>query len=716
MYVDRFTRAASSYPTASTTPSDPVGPEHPAGGTSETSFAHYLLVASGGSGDANGTAEWSHGDTNYDVVKPGDTLIGISGHEHLPLSKLYALNGEFDPQRQDGIPHSDRSPHGGWDPDFILPGDHVYLPPKPVKPQPPKPSPKPHVPTRPHKLPTTMPSTTGKPKDHGSPFFKYGFGVEFAGKFGPDQAGSAEPYGKMSFALSSHFNVNIKVKWTPTNKLIVPTARTDPAPKPGEPPKTRMERFKAGWKGRIFPGEKLSVDVGLVVNKQWEGGFSTEIKLGTKAKTAATTARATATTRVGKFFKGIRSRLDYSGYGTKKSPENVLLDTAQGKIGKLHPFKAIRILTAKDPSATAKGLGIDTTAAPGTPPPGRRGLAWKMLTKDGELTLSGEKGWVNPKGHLPAPTVFSNFAAKAKTADVGKALPPGRLAQTGFFVTTVAGTFATDQLVGRHIGLAPVRQLVDGLGGVATGYAVDVTARKAVPFVGSRVVSPAATRAASALRTARSALGPSSVVSAVRGAATRIGLPRVASALRPSSVVSAVRGAATKIGLPRAASALRPVATRLAPVARAAGRLLGIRSGSSLVESAGSVLRVGSKFGRLAGPAGAAIAAVPDVIFAVNSFAHGKVGAGLTSLADGAIRAGTTVAGAAIGQALIPIPGVGAAVGAVVGGFVGDEIVGHQAQIVGAAKAVGHAAVSAGKAVGHAAVSAAKAVASFFGF
>jgi hypothetical protein len=77
------------------------------------------------------------------------------------------------------------------------------------------------------------------------------------------------------------------------------------------------------------------------------------------------------------------------------------------------------------------------------------------------------------------------------------------------------------------------------------------------------------------------------------------------------------------------------------------------------------------------------------------------VGDGFKSLGDGAIRAGATVAGAAVGQALISIPGVGAAVGAVVGGVVGDEIAGHSAQLIGAGKAVGHAAASAGKAVRH---------------
>jgi hypothetical protein len=92
------------------------------------------------------------------------------------------------------------------------------------------------------------------------------------------------------------------------------------------------------------------------------------------------------------------------------------------------------------------------------------------------------------------------------------------------------------------------------------------------------------------------------------------------------------------------------------------------------LETAGKVLTSLSKVARVAGPVGIAIAAAPDAISAVHSFSQGHIASGFKSLAKGAICTGTTVAGAAVGQALIPIPGVGAAGGAVVGGAIGDAI------------------------------------------
>src|SRR5215470_1718809 len=61
-------------------------------------------------------------------VKPGDTFSGIAQEHRVPLKRLYRANPQFNPKRQDGIPHFDRSPRGGWDPDYLRPGDKIRVP------------------------------------------------------------------------------------------------------------------------------------------------------------------------------------------------------------------------------------------------------------------------------------------------------------------------------------------------------------------------------------------------------------------------------------------------------------------------------------------------------------------------------------------------------------------------------------------------------------
>ena len=77
---------------------------------------------------------------------------------------------------------------------------------------------------------------------------------------------------------------------------------------------------------------------------------------------------------------------------------------------------------------------------------------------------------------------------------------------------------------------------------------------------------------------------------------------------------------------------------------------------------------------RIGGPAGVALAGIPDAIDAYQEFRDGKTAEGLTSVAKGTVRVGFAAAGAALGTAFIPIPGVGSVVGAVVGGLVGDWV------------------------------------------
>jgi hypothetical protein len=67
-------------------------------------------------------------NTDVVTVKRGDTLWDIARRHGTSMSDLYGANPQFDPQRQDGIPEFDRGRHGGWDPDYIRPGDRIKLP------------------------------------------------------------------------------------------------------------------------------------------------------------------------------------------------------------------------------------------------------------------------------------------------------------------------------------------------------------------------------------------------------------------------------------------------------------------------------------------------------------------------------------------------------------------------------------------------------------
>lgn len=58
----------------------------------------------------------------------GNTLSGIAHANGVSMQALYEANPQFDPSRADGIVHFDRSPQGGWDPDYIRPEDTIRVP------------------------------------------------------------------------------------------------------------------------------------------------------------------------------------------------------------------------------------------------------------------------------------------------------------------------------------------------------------------------------------------------------------------------------------------------------------------------------------------------------------------------------------------------------------------------------------------------------------
>lgn len=246
-----------------------------------------------------------------------------------------------------------------------------------------------------------------------------------------------------------------------------------------------------------------------------------------------------------------------------------------------------------------------------------RQQVWKAVN-GGEITFSGERAFINPQGPVSG---FANFAGKTTLTDVGQGLehPSGapRLTRfTGFAAGTAAsfvGSALTDELVGKNIGNHEVRRAVDGFGGAMTGLVADGVAQKAVPAAVSKIAPTVSRLAAPVISKAA---------------------PLVADA---APVVSKVGEVASKIPL------------------GATGRAL-------------------SKVGRIGGPAGALIAGVPDGIDAYRAFQKGDTADGWKAVGHGAVRVAGTAVGAAVGQALIPIPGVGAAVGAVAGGFVGDLV------------------------------------------
>jgi spore germination cell wall hydrolase CwlJ-like protein len=66
--------------------------------------------------------------TNPVPVASGNTLSGIAHTNGVSMQALYEANPQFDPGRADGILNFDRSPQGGWDPDYIRPEDTIQVP------------------------------------------------------------------------------------------------------------------------------------------------------------------------------------------------------------------------------------------------------------------------------------------------------------------------------------------------------------------------------------------------------------------------------------------------------------------------------------------------------------------------------------------------------------------------------------------------------------
>ena len=647
--------------------------------------------------DAEANRKTAHGrnaqgsDDQTVTAKHGDTLWGIAKRDGVSLDRLLSANPQFDPAKTDGVPHFDRSRYGQWDPDYVRPGDHIRLPtsprgvqhrhssqsprtyggghhhkhatgphrhatpprsgitPNPTHPEHPTPAhptpratpatpPSTNPPSAPHGTtqspppgssagPTQTPaSPSGAPHtNHGPQTFvpipvgkllpsKGGFGIENGWKFSKTPTVGAEPYAKASWDLykggGNQLNLNLKLKYTPRAKATVRTFDTGGAQQVAKPKPPFKERVKG-----LLP-EKITLDAGIVVNKQVESGGSTEWKFDPDpaAKKKVTVSR--------------------SAYVSKKDPKNLLVDTAQMKVGKLKPKALVHAVakgtsdSIKQPSAEAKANG---RWAP------LRKEVWNSVNS-AEVTVAGEKAYVNPHGEMSG---FANFAGKTTLKDIGTALEPpanvpSRSARMSGFATgtifSFVGAQATDELVGKDIHNQSLRKAVDGFGAGMSGVVSDAVTQKVAPILASKVTATSAwTKVAQP------------VLEKAGSLATKAAAP----------VTKALKAAAPSLS--KAGEVLSKVAPDLTKAAPA--------------------FRVLGKVARVGGPAGALIAGIPDGIEAVKDFQHGDTTDGLKSIGRAAVRVGFTAAGAALGS-LIPIPGVGTALGAVAGGFVGDLVAG----------------------------------------
>jgi hypothetical protein len=67
------------------------------------------------------------GGTTRISVEQGDTLSEIAADNNMSLGELLELNPQFDASKVDGRLDTNRSGEGGYDPDFIRPGDTIIV-------------------------------------------------------------------------------------------------------------------------------------------------------------------------------------------------------------------------------------------------------------------------------------------------------------------------------------------------------------------------------------------------------------------------------------------------------------------------------------------------------------------------------------------------------------------------------------------------------------
>jgi hypothetical protein len=615
--------------------------------------------------DSRGAAD----NTDVVTVKRGDTLWDIARRHGIPMSDLYRTNPQFSPHRQDGIPQFDRGRHGGWDPDYIRPGDRIRLPShQPSRPHLPDghprrlpgevctpggPNTRTPVPNKPNALnpsnpsvgmgPTTAPNgpnVVGRRNVPTTPNTPTGPNItptpnaqNAPNSLNPSNSSAAPNVDQTPNTSGHQHGLTPIVPIAPYSQVLKGGVGIEAAGKASAKPTVGGEPYIKGslalgpqWningkikytpRGKLYDaGHKASSDPNAPPPSKPSLRERLRAALPEKVTVDAGLVFNKQVEGGGsleiKFDHGVK--LTRSAYVSKKDPTNVLVDNAQLKLGKLNPMKVGSALVNGTRDSLAQSR-TDAKANGGRWSPLRQQV-WKAIN-GGEVTLAGEKAYINPHGPLSG---LVNYAGKATLGDIGKGLEhpaaaPRMTRLTGFAAGTTAsfvGAGVTDELIGKQISNPELRRAVDGFGGAMTGLVADPLAQKLLPAAASKV-TPTLSRLA-------------------------------------APVVS------------KAAPLLSDAGSALGKVAEVAGKV-----------PLGATGRVLGKVARIGGPAGALVAGIPDGIDAFKAFRSGDTADGWKAVGRGAVRVGCTAAGAVVGQALIPIPGVGAAVGAVAGGFVGD--------------------------------------------
>jgi hypothetical protein len=634
----------------------------------QQSFDRHLQAARERQGD--GHARPAKHNANAVTVKRGDTLWGIAHRRGTSLKDLYGANPQFDPRRQDSVLHFDRPSHGGWDPDYIRPGDRIKLPSQP----PPRPHPghHPHHPAAAGSLsnPTGPTQNTSTPPDHSADSRSTPHNPN-ADDTPTAQATPTAPTGPNTTTPPNTPDTpsNPPNPSNPTNPHDAPHGT---GPEHGLTPIVPIvpgsQVFRGGFgievagKANAEPtlGGEPYVKGSLAIGPHWNINgklkYTPRGKLNITAFDSAPEAAAGSNAEASKpslgerfkaalpekisldtglvfnkeveggssveikFDNGVKPTI--STYLSKKDPNNVLVDTTKLKLGKIDAKQVGSAVVQGTRDSLAQSRA-DAEAGGGRWSPLRQQV-WKAV-KGAEITLSGERAFINPEGPVSG---FANFAGKTTLKDIDQGLEPPSAAPrltrfTGFAAGTAAsflGAGLTDELISKDIGNREVRRAVDGFGGAMTGLAADGVAQKAVP----------------------------AAVSKIAPTVSRLAAPIISKAAPLMANAAPVLG---KVG---------EVASKVGEVA---GKI-----------PLGATGRVLSKAGRIGGPAGALLAGIPDGIDAYKAFENGDAADAWRAVGHGAVRVAGTAVGAALGQAFIPIPGVGAAVGAVAGGFVGDLV------------------------------------------
>src|SRR5262245_4829188 len=572
-----------------------VGPAPPAG-TSNANAGHVET-------HRTKTHHANTANTKAVVVKRGDTLIGIARRYGIPIKDLYRANPRFDPQRQDGSGEADRGRQGAWDPDYLRIRDRVRVPfhgphAGPHGPQPPK-GQSAGVGASP--TPALVPPPGAAPQSPAGPLIavaprsqrlRGGIGVEIAGKGSAEPTLGGEVYFKGSVALGRHWNLNGKIKFTPHRKLLggaQPAAGSGRALDPEASLQSRAPkrgRFQSVWR------EEVTVDGALAFDGKIEAGGSLEIDCDNRSATPF-------------------------AYASKKDPNNVLLDRARLKLGKVNPRTVASAIVTGTRESVAQPRAQAKVNGRWTP---LREQVWTAV-KGSEIGIAGESGFPH---HSPVSGLV-NLAGKSTLGDIGAGLEPTAAAGATRFAGFITGTAAsfvgagvTDALVGKDIHNQTLRRAVDGFGGAMTGVVTDAVTQKAIPVV----------------------------------------------ARRAAPVVS-------KLVTTLPAKAARLLGAAAPAVSKVAGKVVQIAAKIPL----GATGRVLGKVVRIGGPAGALPAGIPDAIGAVKAFKSGRTADGWRAVGRGVVRVGCTAVGALAGQVLLPfMPVVGGALGAVAGGIVGDWV------------------------------------------